>query len=426
MVDLSDHISKTLADPTQLELRLKELLERIPHWNTMARAFLRWYVSAETISRRFQALTRKKMGQPLFGSVFVVKDSITVEGQPLTLGVDPPFRDHVECHAGVVEQFLNLGATLLGSTSLDPLSLSSSGKNEYFGEIRNPSYPDCASLGSSGGCAAAVAGRLCDFGVGTDFGGSVRAPAAACGVVGLKASTGLLSSTGASLVSGGQDELGIITASLSDLRVILNVLCKSSIEENVKCIFSLHEEDKAYLSSEIRNEYEMILEVLDDRVEVRELPCPIASDEFLTYRKIVTAPLLVAYIEALNLSGERLPVAARAILQYQATLSISAIEGAGMKIAAARAQIETLLSRSSLILTPTLSHKPVREREHTASLRYLPFANLMGFPALTFPVIRNDSGGWPCSYQLVGPLETDPLLVSFGLELELALSRVIH
>jgi amidase len=137
-------------------------------------------------------------GGPLTGLTFAAKDLFDVAGQP-TGGGNP---DWAACnpvptrHAWAVARLLDAGATLIGKTITDEVSLGIVGENPFFGTPTNPRAPGRVPGGSSSGSAAAVAGGLCDTALGTDTGGSVRVPASFCGLYGIRPTHGRIDTTG--------------------------------------------------------------------------------------------------------------------------------------------------------------------------------------------------------------------------------------
>jgi amidase len=125
----------------------------------------------------------------LAGLTFAVKDLIDVAGVP-TGGGNPDWeRTHPvpTRHAWIVERLLRAGASVIGKTATDEISLGILGENAFTGTPLNPAAPDRVPGGSSSGSASAVAGGVCDFALGTDTGGSVRVPASFCGLFGIQA-----------------------------------------------------------------------------------------------------------------------------------------------------------------------------------------------------------------------------------------------
>ena len=135
---------------------------------------------------------------PLAGLGFAVKDLFDVAGLP-TLGSTPdwnPARTPASDHAWVVARLLEAGASVVGKTVTDEVSLGIFGENKHHGRVINPRAPGHVPGGSSSGSAAAVAGGLCDFALGTDTGGSVRVPSSFCGLFGIRPTHGRIPTQG--------------------------------------------------------------------------------------------------------------------------------------------------------------------------------------------------------------------------------------
>jgi amidase len=147
---------------------------------------------------------------PLGGLTFAVKDLIDVAGWA-TGGGNPDWeRAHPVPirHAWVVERLLSAGASIIGKTGTDEVSLGILGENPFFGTPRNPAAPDRVPGGSSSGSASAVAGGVCDFALGTDTGGSVRVPASFSGLYGIRPTHGRLDFTGITVQAPSSDTVG--------------------------------------------------------------------------------------------------------------------------------------------------------------------------------------------------------------------------
>jgi aspartyl-tRNA(Asn)/glutamyl-tRNA(Gln) amidotransferase subunit A len=158
---------------------------------------------------------------PLRGVPLAVKDIFCVEGVPSTAasrileGYRPPYT------ATVVERVVGAGAPMLGKTNMDEFAMGSSNENSAFGPVNNPWARDRVPGGSSGGSAAAVAGGLAPWAIGTDTGGSVRQPAALCGLVGLKPTYGSVSRYGMIAFASSFDQAGPITRDVTDAALLL-------------------------------------------------------------------------------------------------------------------------------------------------------------------------------------------------------------
>jgi amidase len=160
---------------------------------------------------------------PLTGRRIGIKDNLAVAGIPVT-NASRTLSYTPTVDAVVVERILDAGGTIVAKLNLDDFSASGYGDTSVFGATRNPHAPAHAAGGSSSGAGAAVAAGLVDLAVGVDQGGSVRMPAAACGVVGLKATTGLVPSFGLSYIDHCFDCVGPIARTVADAAALLAVI----------------------------------------------------------------------------------------------------------------------------------------------------------------------------------------------------------
>ncbi|MFB1066785.1 amidase family protein [Natrinema sp. H-ect4] len=163
-------------------------------------------------------------GGPLDGYTLGIKDNIAVADIPCTSGSRALERFEPEIDATVVGRLLDAGATVLGKTNMDAFAMGDAGELQDYGPTVNPSNDDMLAGGSSSGSAAAVAAGDCDAAIGTDQAGSVRTPAAWCGVVGCKPTYGLVPYTGIFGMDFGFDHVGVISQTVRDAGRVLNVI----------------------------------------------------------------------------------------------------------------------------------------------------------------------------------------------------------
>ena len=163
--------------------------------------------------------------------------------------------------AAVVESLARAGAVMLGKTNMDEFAMGSSNETSYYGPVRNPWDTSAVPGGSSGGSAAAVAARLAPVATGTDTGGSIRQPAALCGVSGLKPTYGAVSRYGMIAFASSLDQAGPIAASAEDLAWILAAMSgfdprdSTSLDRPVPDYPALLDQDLAGLRIGLPREY---------------------------------------------------------------------------------------------------------------------------------------------------------------------------
>ena len=161
---------------------------------------------------------------PLAGVPVAIKDVLAMQGAPATAGSKILENYHPPYDATAVQKLEAAGAVLLGKLNCDEFAMGSSNENSAYGPVRNPRALDRVPGGSSGGSAAAVAAGFCAATLGTDTGGSIRQPAAFCGVVGVLPTYGRVSRFGLIAFASSLDRVGPFTASVTDAATMLGVL----------------------------------------------------------------------------------------------------------------------------------------------------------------------------------------------------------
>ena len=174
---------------------------------------------------------RRTSEGPLAGRTLLVKDLIDTAGIRTTYG-SRVYADHVPTrNATVVERLLDAGAVVLGKANLAEFAWSVLGKNDWYGTVHNPVRPGRTTGGSSSGNAAAIAAGLCDLGIGTDTGCSIRLPSAACEIVGLKTRHGTVPIDGVFPLCPSFDTVGPMGRSVEDVAALWSVLTGRPVPE---------------------------------------------------------------------------------------------------------------------------------------------------------------------------------------------------
>jgi len=201
------------------------VLHRIDAHNRTLNAFV--YIDPTHVLAQAEASDAhraKHDARPLEGLPIAVKDIFCTQDGPTTCcsKILQGFRAPYDAH--VITQLKEAGAVLLGKTNMDEFAMGSSTETSAFGPCRNPWNTDCIPGGSSGGSASAVAGGLAPAALGTDTGGSIRQPAAVCGITGLKPTYGRVSRRGIIAFASSLDQAGPMTRSVKDAAMIAAVI----------------------------------------------------------------------------------------------------------------------------------------------------------------------------------------------------------
>jgi len=200
-------------------------LDRIEKLNPALNAFVS--VGRDQALRQAAAADRKVGAggtAPLLGIPLAHKDIFCTAGRPTTCGSKMLANFVSPYDAHVVERLDAAGMVLLGKCNMDEFAMGSSNETSFFGPVKNPWNPACVPGGSSGGSAAAVAARLAPAATGTDTGGSIRQPAALCGLTGLKPTYGVVSRYGMIAFASSLDQGGPMAKSAEDCALLLNAM----------------------------------------------------------------------------------------------------------------------------------------------------------------------------------------------------------
>ena len=356
----------------------------------------------------------------LHGVPVAVKDNMDVRGvvttNASTVGVPPP----PEEDAAAVARLRGAGAELLCKTNL--LEYAAGSVSPAYGMTRNPLDPGRTSGGSSSGSAALVAAGVCDYALGTDTGGSIRIPAAYCGIVGLKPTFGLVPVDGVFPLSPTLDHVGTLTRTVEQAAVLLGVLADRPVglisAEGVRVGVVRRQLEDPDVRPAVRARVEEALErlaqagfVLVD-VDVPELDLAGAA-----FDAVVLKEAYDVHRELLAAEGDRYGPGTRALLEAGANVD-AAVYARGLadkqRVAAGFAQA---FEDVDVLAGPTVAYPappedpPVGTPQGDVEARFTAPYNLAGVPAVSLPC-GSAEGALPAGIQLAAAAGQDELLLS--------------
>jgi aspartyl-tRNA(Asn)/glutamyl-tRNA(Gln) amidotransferase subunit A len=424
-------------------------LARIERLNTSLYAFL--IVLAEGARRQARTAEREilrgRSRGPLHGIPVSLKDNFWTRGIRTTAGSKILAKFVPDADSDVARKIARSGAILLGKTNMHEFAYGITGENPHYGSSRNPWARDRISGGSSGGSAAAVGSGMGFASVGTDTGGSIRIPSALCGIVGLKPTYGLVSTTGVVTLGISFDHVGPIARSVTDACIMLEAIAGKypsgetrpdhrKLRKNRPRRFRIGVPKEFFferLDSEVRRLVEAAakkFESLGARIEQVSLPR-------LTGAIDQASQLLVAEINEYHESQGYYPAHAaeygddvRGHLEMgHKLLAVNYLRALPKRreivedFRAAFEEVDVILAPTSPIPAPFVGEPIVRAPGESESivraelLRFTRPANQTGFPAISIPCGFTREG-LPVGLQLMGPRWGEARLLSIALAYE--------
>lgn len=346
-----------------------------------------------------------------------VKDNIDVAGYVTHAG-SKAFSQTASAteHADVIKNMLSSDVKLVGKLNMHELAFGMTGVNSHLGTPINYLYPDYIPGGSSSGCAVAVAEMLVDFSVGTDTGGSIRVPAACCGVFGFKPTFGRVSRKGVIPAESSLDCVGPLAysaAKLSDGMCSIDPTFKPiSITLPIKMARVDVEADIA-----IQQEIDDVL--TSDFISLSSVQLPSLDETFKAALQLMNFEMWDVFgslLEAGNLGSD-----IKTRLKAASNVAPEIVSNAEKIRQEFSLEVDRALEGVDALVLPTLASFPLKRDEALAGKNDLnissltrPF-NLSGHPAITIPLI-NDMGK-PIAMQLVGAKGNDELICGIAKEL---------
>jgi aspartyl-tRNA(Asn)/glutamyl-tRNA(Gln) amidotransferase subunit A len=416
----------------------QECLNRIERLDSKLNAFIT--VTAEAaLAQAYAAETEIQHGNwkgPLHGIPIGLKDILDTANVPTT-AASGVFKDRIPAKdADVARRLRAAGAVLLGKMNLHEFAYGGSSAISYFGAVHNPWDYSCSSGGSSGGSAAAVAARLCYAAIGTDTGGSIRQPASYCGIVGLKATYGRVSTSGVIPLSWSLDHVGPMTRTVRDAVLVLRVIAGYDQQETSRTetrvpdyAVTIAESTsslrlgipRAYfydqLDAEIEAAMEAALSVLKTLTATQQEIAPLATDGTysswsIPYSAVFTAESYTYHKNYIERSPELYQPATLKRLRAGAEVTAATYIQSRRELEQIRRSFGELFQKIDLLITPTVRIPPATIAELQADLdtarakelsmlhNTRPF-NVCGLPTISIPC-GFTSSGLPIGLQITG------------------------
>jgi amidase len=362
-------------------------------------------------------------GGPLAGLTFAAKDLFDVAGHP-TGGGNPDWarQNPVPArHAWAVQRLLDAGATLIGKTITDEVSLGILGENPFDGTPLNPKAPERVPGGSSSGSASAVAQGLCDTALGTDTGGSVRVPASFCGLYGIRPTHGRLDLTGMMPQAPSSDTTGWFARDAHTFARVSEVLLGEPILASLATRLVVAVDAFGFADAETAAALQPMVRKLSALVgEVREdlLAPPGLSVWARAQRTLQPYEGWLTFKDWLDRDNPRLQFNVARGLALAGAIPESERQWAALMRAEARARLAWLLPPGTILCLPTTPFPAPRKGLPLATLDPLrariscltSHGGLTGVPQVSLPGATVD--GLPVGLSVVGPRGSDATLVA--------------
>lgn len=437
--NITEKISLIKENKISLVENVKDFLLKIDERKNL-NAF-NFVFSDEALHRAESVEKKIKSGKygKLAGAVIAIKDVLAYKDHPLTCS-SKILSNFISIYtATAVQKLTDEDAIIIGKTNCDEFAMGSSNENSAFGSVLNPIDESRVPGGSSGGSAVAVAADLCDVSLGTDTGGSIRQPAAFCGIYGLKPTYGRVSRFGLTAFASSFDTIGPFAKNVDDIALIMNVISgkdendSTSVEsESIEYPINKNQQKKFIigipkeyfgegLDVEIKEKIFDLIEVLKQNdFKVKEITLPMTEYNIAAYYILTTAE---ASSNLARFDGARYGYRSKNSSTLEEMYINSRSEGFGAEVKRRimlgtyvlssgyydayyrkaqkvrrliKEDFDKAFSQVDLILTPTtpsvafkLGEKSNDPLQMYLSDIYTTSANLAGIPGLNIPVGKN-------------------------------------
>ncbi len=361
----------------------------------------------------------------LAGLTLAVKDIFDVAGirsgwgNPQRLAESAPASKTMPAVQALIDQ----GARFVGKTQTDELAFSLMGHNAHYPQPINPRAPDRVTGGSSSGSAAAVAGGLADIAVGSDTGGSIRAPASFCGLIGLRTTHGAISLDGAMKLAPSFDTFGWFAKDAATYEKVGRVFFAPQSSPMRPRLIRVAELDALLLGPAEADAYRAMVDRLarlfGDARNTAALSQPI-DDLYWCFRKIQGFEAWGSHGAWISAGDRQLGPGVKDRFEFGATITAATVAAETVRRDAFREALSALLGSDGLLVMPTVpGAAPLRNEPFDTlqayreqALRLLCVSVLSGFPQITLPLGTVD--GAPFGISLLGPAGSDMQLIGLA------------
>jgi aspartyl-tRNA(Asn)/glutamyl-tRNA(Gln) amidotransferase subunit A len=420
------------AKETSAEEATEECLRRIEVENPRLNAFI--LVMADQARRQARELDRELAAGrdrgALHGVPITVKDLFDIKGTPTTAASRVREAHMADRDCPAIAHLRQAGAVFVGKTNLHEFAFGTTNEDSAFGPARNPHDPSRSPGGSSGGSGASLAAGIGLATIGTDTGGSIRIPAAACGVVGLKPSLGEISTEGVVPLSRTMDHVGPLALNVADACLVYHALLgdPAAAPPPPMPVTGLRLAiPRPYFFDVLDDEVRASFEAAVDRLRragthVDDIEIHHAADIAPVYLHLVLADAAAYHATTLETMPEKYTPGVRVrlemgryVLGEDYVRALAGREVLKREVDAALAQHDALMLPTLPIPAPLIGASTVEiggktEPVRNAMLRLTQLFDVTGHPAVSLPT-GNTRAGLPCGLQLVGGRhETDALL----------------
>lgn len=441
IAEASDLLRRQQISPVDLT---KSCLARIEQFNPTINAFIT-VMHESALAQARQAQDEIRAGNwrgPLHGIPIGLKDLIDTAGIKTTCG-SALFAGRVPAEdAEVVRRLKSAGAVLIGKQNMQEFAYGGTSTSSYFGAVHNPWDVDRIAGGSSGGSAAAVATGMCFGAIGTDTGGSVREPAAFCGIVGLKPTYGRVSTRGVFPLSASLDHVGTLCRNVIDTALMLQAIAgydkldTTSVDWPVDSYTdALNVKTKPRIGIVRRPFFDNLDPEIENAVDkalkqITDLSSKVLEIDLPSTPTAVHAPEVYAvHLKYFTASPELYGPWMRERLKQAAAVDTVAYIEARQELDRVRRCVGDVFLEVDLLVTPTTPVPPITIREAMNMspppegevwLRNTRPFNAYGLPTISIPC-GFTRAGLPIGLQVSGPQFSEANLLSFAYAFEQAM-----